>query len=530
MGIPAYFSYIIKNHSNIITNFKKLNVTFSSLFMDCNSIIYDAYYSILKECDQNIEFDVFINIIIDNVISSIENYVNIINPTKIVYIGFDGVAPFAKMDQQRNRRYKTDFMSKIFINDNTKPQHKFTTSMITPGTYFMNILSQRILFHFSNTPRFIVSTSDDPGEGEHKIFQYMREHYSSDETIAVYGLDSDLIMLSLFHFNLFENIFIFREAPEFMKSSIPVDIVPSNTKEPYFINIKLLSSSIIHEMNCKFKNNNQIYDYIFLCFFIGNDFLPHFPAINIRTNGIQILLDVYRKHIGNYNDRSIIKDNQINWRWVSTIISELAKNEHELILQDYTYRDKFDNWNWTESTQEEKEKLINNIPVIYRNLEKYIHPKEHFWEERYYKSLFHLNRDDNNVRNICNNYMEGLEWVYKYYTIGCPDWHWKYNYHYAPLLCDLQKYIPHFFMDFIIDNKHLPFLPQVQLAYVLPSDQLNLLSKQHHHYLITKYKHLYNDKIDFIWAFKRYFYECHCILPNISIELLNKWNDDFAKI
>ena len=127
MGIPAYFSYIIKNHSNIITNFKKLNVTFSSLFMDCNSIIYDAYYSILKECDQNIEFDVFINIIIDNVISSIENYVAIINPTKIVYIAFDGVAPFAKMDQQRNRRYKPilcqKFLLTIILKRNTNLLH-----------------------------------------------------------------------------------------------------------------------------------------------------------------------------------------------------------------------------------------------------------------------------------------------------------------------------------------------------------------------------------------------------------------------
>ena len=528
MGIPSYFSYIIKNHSNIISNFKKLNVSFSSLFMDCNSIIYDSYYSLLKNNDKIIDNDTFFNLIIDNVILSIEDYVAIINPTNIVYIGFDGVAPFAKMEQQRNRRYKTDFMSKLFINESTS-RNDFNTSMITPGTYFMELLSRRISNHFYNNTKYIISASNEQGEGEHKMFQYMRDHNSINETVAVYGLDSDLIMLSLFHFNLFQNIFIFREAPEFMKCFIPIDVTSSNTNEPYFMNIKLLSLSIIDEMGCKYRNENQIYDYIFLCFFLGNDFMPHFPALNIRTSGIQSLLDIYRKFIGNYNDRSIIKDNNINWRWVSVLVTELAKIEHELIIQDFTSRDKFDNWHWAETTFAEKEILVNNIPVIHRILEKYIYPKENFWEERYYKSLFHLTRDEVNIRNICNNYMEGLEWVYKYYTHGCPDWQWKYNYHYAPLFCDLQKYIPHFYMDFIIINRP-SFIPQVQLAYVLPPAQLNLLSKQHYDYLMQNYKHLYNDKIDFVWAFKRYFYESHCILPNIPIELLNKWNIDFQKI
>ena len=45
MGIPSYFSFIVKNYSNIIKNlsyFYDVNNQLDHLYMDCNSIIYDA--------------------------------------------------------------------------------------------------------------------------------------------------------------------------------------------------------------------------------------------------------------------------------------------------------------------------------------------------------------------------------------------------------------------------------------------------------------------------------------------------------
>ena len=53
MGIPSYFSYIIKNHSKIIStlHFQKnvAKTPFSKLYMDCNSIIYDAFHNLEKQ-------------------------------------------------------------------------------------------------------------------------------------------------------------------------------------------------------------------------------------------------------------------------------------------------------------------------------------------------------------------------------------------------------------------------------------------------------------------------------------------------
>ena len=118
MGIPSYFSYIIKNYSNIIRQYRHIpninGVRFQYLLMDCNSIIYDEFRKMeeLRNGEEFITKDME-NCLIRNVIKKISEYISYISPTKLVYIAFDGVAPLAKMEQQRTRRYKSSVLSKI---------------------------------------------------------------------------------------------------------------------------------------------------------------------------------------------------------------------------------------------------------------------------------------------------------------------------------------------------------------------------------------------------------------------------------
>ena len=488
MGIPAYFSYIIKNHQNMIH--EKIPSNIDSLYMDCNSIIYDAVKMIVVDNH---------DMIITQVIQSIEYYIQLIKPTKIVYIAFDGVAPFAKMEQQRTRRHKTEFITRTTTT--TDSTNKFSTLEITPGTIFMNTLSRCIKHHFQcwdskNGCRIIVSTSEDPGEGEHKLVEHMRQFPNQEESIVIYGLDSDLIMLAIFHYTLFKNVFVCREAPEFHLDVL--DPLISNDKNLLFMDVGLLSNSILIEMGATTKEH--VNDYVFVCFMLGNDFLPHFPALNIRTHGIQRLLDVYRVHISYYKGRYLVdvENNKINWRHVNRFIKELAKNEHEWILQEYNIRER--ERFFPEITPEQKEYAFQCIPMIYRGEERYICPTESFWEERYYKVLFRSSKFESNkiqnkdkIRDICINYIEGLEWTFKYYTVGCKDFKWKYNYNYPPLLKDLISFVPHFDMIFI-DQIRPPFTPEQQLNYVLPKKHTNT-----------------EEQTTFQFAFCKYFWESHFI-------------------
>jgi 5'-3' exonuclease len=537
MGIPSYFSYIIKNYSNIISNLSKLHkngVVVDNLFMDCNSIIYDVFNSLTEEEKGMTRIE---NILIERVVAKIESYIVLLKPSNSVFIAFDGVAPFAKMEQQRTRRYKSTYMSRYIdpLLRNSPSTNEdggsWSTCTITPGTHFMNQLSESVREHFSQhvfakqMRNILVSASDIPGEGEHKMFEYLRDHNDVTENIFVYGLDSDLIMLSIFHRELTKNIYVCREAPEFSKSVL--DIPSSSPSEMLFMDIGLLSHSILREMDCIVSDSHRIYDYIILCFFLGNDFLPHFPSLNIRKSGIQILIETYRAKIGSSSDLFFIskETGNIQWRTLQIFIKELAKHEHSHILQEYFIRDKMSKYKYAQNTYEEREKMLSNTPILYRADELYICPQEKMWEHRYYRVLLEKERSrGDDVKQICLNYMEGLEWVYKYYTVGCPNWKWKYHYNYPPLLVDLLKYIPHLDTDFINSNdvNNKPFHPQVQLTYVLPPNHYYLVTSRTRTFIESHLSHLSLVNIKFQWAFCRYFWESHILLPDVSMDTLEE--------
>jgi 5'-3' exonuclease len=502
--------------------------------MDCNSILYDAFRSIVEP--EKYDEDEIHDIILEKTTYNIEIYIQKIQPDEILFIAFDGVAPFAKMEQQRNRRYKSEFQTQIqqeIIKDN---KNTLSSSMFTPGTKFMQKLSVHMSAAFLGkekkygVSKIILATPLDAGEGEHKLYEHLRNTPSS-RPVAIYGLDADLIMLSLFHLPYAENIYVFREAPEFMKGALTNECKTTDTDELWGLDIAQLGRSIANEMACKFPDNHRMYDYVFLCFFLGNDFLPHFPALNIRTHGIQRLLDVYRNCIGNKANTFLITKTPftIHWKEVYTFVFQLAKLEHEFIIQEYEVRKKWDYFANKKTPDKIDntilEEMMQNAPVIFRQEETYISPSEYGWENRYYSRFFteYISKGEpissHHKKEINVNYLEGLEWVFKYYTSGCIDWKWKYKYIYPPLLKDLVSSIPQTKMDFLkVKPKHC-FSSYTQLAYVLPKHQLNLLPEKHRNHLMKYYSDLYPEKnYKFKWSFCRYLWESHICLPDIPID------------
>jgi 5'-3' exonuclease len=527
MGIPSYFSYIIKQYPFIIKKYNQNLLKVNNFYLDCNSIIYDVYNNMNYN---NISGNDIELTIIQNVINKIHYYISIIKPNKSVIIAFDGVAPVSKIEQQRIRRYKSWYQLQLTnkINNITK-YDKWTTASITPGTEFMNKLDNMINDYFdknyaykNNISNLIVSGSNIYGEGEHKIFKYIRDNKDSylEDNTFIYGLDADLIMLCINHLNICSNMYLFRETPQFIKT-IDNSLEPN---ENYYLDINQLTNSIILYLNNdkKLNINNKINDYIFICFLLGNDFLPHFPALNIRTGGIDKLLNAYRETIK--ETEILTNGNMINWKNLYKLIKFLANLEEDYIINETNLRNKRDRYNNILKTPEDKIKYFDSLPLYNREIEQYINPLNNGWKQRYYRSLFKIDGTniDNDIKKICINYLEGLEWTIKYYTNECPDWRWSYNYHYPPLLSDLIKYIPVFSAELVPYKVPNPIKEKVQLCYVLPEPYLHLVSKEIYSKLITHKNRWYNNNVNFIWAYCRYFWECHVDLPEIDILELEK--------
>jgi 5'-3' exonuclease len=279
----------------------------------------------------------------------------------------------------------------------------------------------------------------------------------------------------------------------------------------------------IHQTKNKDKKiiSNRIRDYIFLCFFLGNDFLPHFPALNIRTNGIDILLDVYKNTLST-EDETLTDGDKIVWKNLRKIIQKLGEEEENYIVYENKKRVKTENRYVPNKSTEEKMNKLDLIPSLYREDEIYINTPETGWRERYYKRLFEFNIDESREKQVSINYLEGLEWTFKYYLDTCYDWRWKYNYNYPPLLNDLYKYIPYFETEFIEKKIPQPVNSNTQLIYVLPFNNLDILEKSVYKKISHKLNSWYNNNYNFTWAYCKYFWESHIHLPEIDIDEVEK--------
>ena len=540
MGIPSYFSHIVKNNAYILKKLKNSKISVDHFYLDSNSIIYDIYYKILTEYKQNASSfnkDEFEKQLVHKICLKIDEYITILRPKKSTMICFDGVAPVAKLKQQKERRFKSSLEKQLrdFYSDkNSTNEFYWDRCAITPGTNFMSKLGKGVRNHFRLNSNVIVSASDERGEGEHKIFSLMREkqHHRKYDTHVVYGLDADLIMLAINHLPVCKKIYLYRETPEFIKN-IDADFEPN---EVYIMDIPNFAQELIYRLNtsrqitCK-QEIYRKYDYMFICFLLGNDFLPHFPALNIRYGGIDILTSAYSNLFSRTN-KNLTNGKEIFWGNFRDFIATLAEQETKNILDVYKIKERMERRNFKskdkgpQSDIDIKLNKLMHIPVKQREKEHYIDPTNDYWKERYYEVLFGERRSNEMLKKICLNYLEGLEWTLNYYNQNCIHWKWKYKYNYPPLLCDLLKYIPSWDCEMFDDEKmeelgeNCELNPVAQLAYVLPHTSLNLLPSNVADYVVKN--KICRENYNIEWSFCRYFWESHVVFDGIDYDQYNE--------
>jgi len=490
MGIPYYFSNLIKKYKNIIINDLPKDISLYAL--DFNGIIHPEAH---KETNEQ---QLFINLW-NKIISYKTNF----NPSTIL-ICIDGVAPIAKIIQQRKRRYLSIFKNKI---DNISS--KWDTNAISAGTSFMNNLDNFISYNINlhiDKHSFIFDGSSNSGEGEHKIFHYLKSiDYDKSKAIIINGLDADLIILSLL--SNINNIYLMRE----------------NNDEIIYLSIDNLKNSLIDELKPIWNIDNNIdiiESYCVMCSILGNDFIPNIITLNMKNKGLNKLIDFTSKAIKSYG--SLVSNSKINKNCLNDIFSYISQTEDIDIFNEVSTVINKKPRDFTLNSQEYALKNKDNLLIdIYSNNKK--------WKYYYYKSLFdiNINFDTSMISTIVETYINGIYWTFNYYKNFNLNYNWFYPYNYSPTSKDISNFLNvHNIKD--IDNLGSFLPPKIQLFIILPI-QSNHLLETHFKSFTTDFnkgfKHLFPTEFKIHTFLKYHLHDCLPVLPTIDIDEIIKINN-----
>ncbi|XP_040016928.2 5'-3' exoribonuclease 2 isoform X2 [Gasterosteus aculeatus] len=601
MGVPAFFRWLSRKYASIVvhcveekgkeckgvripvdtTKPNPNEVEFDNLYLDMNGIIHPCTHPEDKPAPKN-EDEMMVSIF-----EYIDRLFNIVRPRRVLYMAIDGVAPRAKMNQQRSRRFRASKEGVELVEEKDRIREeilgrggylppdeikeRFDSNCITPGTEFMDNLAQCLRYYvadrLSNDPGWknvtvFLSDASVPGEGEHKIMDYIRRqraqpNHDPNTHHCLCGADADLIMLGLATHE--PNFTIIRE--EF-KPNKPrpcalcgqmgheikdcqgtarekqgqhdefADSMPVSEQEFIFIRLCVLREYLARELTMDslpfpFDFERSIDDWVFMCFFVGNDFLPHLPSLEIREGAIDRLVNIY-KDVVHKTGGYLTENGYVNLERVELIMQAVGVAEDNIFKKR-----KEDDEGFKRRMKEKRKRMKDQRGPAYMTTGQFgpqalgrrgrpeavenarhqafdmrmQHNKssagpsggadargmkrkaedsdsepepednvrlwEDGWKQRYFKNKFDVDVSDEDFRKkVVRSYVEGLCWVLRYYYQGCASWKWYFPFHYAPFASDF-KDLKGMFTDFEKDTK--PFKPLEQLMGVFPAASGNFL-------------------------------------------------------
>ena len=510
MGVPSFFAWLVKKYPDLIIKDEKMEC--DALFLDWNGGIHPACRRILEKYkDVKKNRHELENEMIQEVLSYLYSVVEFANPKKCIYIAIDGVAPRAKMNQQRNRRFKS-IKERKEINEIKRKYGQSTgvdwdTNAITPGTEFMDKIKNSIINackeKFSQT--VIFSDSSVPMEGEHKLISNLKKHGHNFSTVFIYGLDADLIFLSSMCTNC--DIYLLRERDQFNISA----------KNAFcFLDINSMKEKLHNEMRVDFELKTVVNDFVVLCFFLGNDFIPKIPSLFIKHGGVDILLENYY-NVAKETNEPIVKNDEINFCQLKKVLQPIAENEGFSFINYYKKHKHLKPMN--DDTCENallKYEMVNPCPT-----DDPIKLGKSGWKQRYYDHYF---GGKEIIESVCKDYMKTITWIWKYYNSAVPSWEWYYPYKQSPILSDLLFYFDKVQYNEIKFPATAPVLPFAQLLSVLPQESLNLLPPDIEQHAINHplFMYYYPKSFTEDMLYKERRWQCIPNIPFIDTDFVNQ--------
>lgn len=524
MGIKYFFSWLKSEFPHHFVSFKKQqpppNVSIDTFMIDLNGIFhnsasktyqYGSYEkkSLLKrqtpkfKLNQNDDTTLRLKCF-EDICNTIEELVRIVNPKKQLVMCIDGVAPLSKQNQQRQRRYR----SLVESTEAPKNENMFDSRCITPGTKFMSCLSEYIDYFIhkqitqdESWKHLNVIFSDDkvPGEGEHKLVDFIRKYGTEEETYCINALDADLVMLSLgTHKN---NFFLLRE--ELYDKSFDYSYVNigSGLRPDIVKNILFFEGS---------DEKSLVNDFILICFLCGNDFLPNIPSISLLEKGISTIIDMYKLNASRHGH--LTEGEIIRFSSFQNFLSLIAQSEKSLLEEKYVHRQNY----IPDPLLEKHVKRVEERDSYRIDFDSY---KEEFYKKH---GLF-------NIEEACKSYIQGCTWILSYYLKGITNWTYVYEYNYSPFAFDLALHMTGMKVNVLEPSS--PIQPFLQLLCVIPPTSSYLLPKPLDSILLkqSELSVYFPTKFNINYEGKKKKWEGVVELPPVNVKELEKVYVKFLK-
>jgi 5'-3' exoribonuclease 1 len=497
MGIKHFFTWFRSSFPNRITNFSKVNVPnieIDNFMIDLNGVFHNSAQKVFEYGNYakqksllgnrrkaKVDQDKLHRLCYKDICDTIDELVTISKPKKRLIMAIDGVAPLGKQNQQRQRRYRG-----VIENPDSDG---FDPNCITPGTKFMHDLSIYIDMHIRKNInsgnwdfQVIFSNEKCPGEGEHKLINYIRKYGKNEDSFCINALDSDLFMLSLGtnkpkFYLLRENLY----DQQFDYMFVDIGDVSLDLKQ------------MLSWEGC--VQDKLINDFILICFLCGNDFLPNMPSISIMENGLNTIVDFYKK-----NGKHIVEDSIIDFGSLKGFLNLIGSSESDMMIRKIKHRN-----DYIEDT-------------LLTNPEKFdIHEYQQAYNKRYFSR---------EIEYVVRDYLHGCQWVLSYYLKGVKNWDWMYTQNYSPFASDIINHIDAFKYDQRPDTE--PFFPIQQLLCVLPPKSFHFIPKPLDKFY-TKYPEYYPEKFNINYEGKKKKWEGVVELPCMNVDIVKDISLDCLK-
>ena len=433
------------------------------LFVDYNAIVHMAATEVYDVDDPVIydammqEPDAYIlseGGIVDVIMEELIGLIETVRPKRLVYIAADGVAMKAKIVQQRQRSFKSG-----------SDTHPFNRNKVKPGTQFMTMVCSEIRSRLKQyakengddtdvgefPSKIEFSDDSDPGEGEHKIVKMFNKKPNQRrgfdrEVDIVYSPDADMHFLMMLHSNpQSDNVVIMRHA--FKQPPKEDDEEPQEQpKYEYFHTSEI--SKVLRKTGFP-----EIRDFLFVCIFGGNDFVPSLPCFKYGDGNVfGELVSAYRRTFGIDKGRGSIYDgDNIMWSNVVKYLQSLESVSQTFLERGGNKQIMRPDLYYDEKTGEDRRSKVLEWSMS-DSEEGNAKFSQAFFNQRYKSYIFgtfhnrELGREDityDLTPDMVRSYLEGFLWVMEYYSNQGQgvNHDWCYPFHYAPDVPDIKNYV-----------------------------------------------------------------------------------------